>query len=193
MKQILLFFISVLLFGHSYAQTVPQRPVYVNYTEFGGLFGRVASGTTTAQTVDNRLSFTAQTFNGIQFSRRLAVGGIVGVDWYKAALLLPVGAGLRFDLARHPQRHVRLLAVADAGYGFAWLNKSSTGYEVKGGWMLNPGIALRVGKPAATAFVLSLTYKRQTADVQKPIVGNDIARDEHRVYNRMCFRVGIAF
>ncbi|MFD2932167.1 hypothetical protein [Spirosoma flavum] len=193
MKRLLPFFMLVFLLGNSYAQPAFQRPLYVNYTEFGGLFGRVASGVTTAQTVENRLSFTAQTFNGVQVSHRLAIGGIVGVDWYKAALLMPVGAGLRFDLARHPHRNVRLLAVADAGYGFAWLHKGSTGYNVSGGWMINPGVALRVGKPSATAFVLSLTYKRQTSDIQKPISGNDIQRDEHRIYNRMCFRVGIAF
>lgn len=175
------------------AQSISRRPVHVNYTEFGGLFGRVASGLATAQTVENRLSFTAQTFNGAQLTRRLAVGGLVGVDWYKAALLMPLGAGVRFDLIRHAQRNVRLLAVADAGYGFAWLHKGSTGYEVNGGWMVNPGVALRIGRPSSTAFVMSLTYKRQAVDVQKPIVGNDIRRDEHRVYNRMAFRVGVAF
>ena len=193
MKRLLFLFMIVLIFGNSHAQTTFQRPTYVNYTELGGLFGRVASGATTTQTVENRLSFTAQTFNGIQLSRRLAVGSLVGIDWYKAALLMPIGAGLRFDLARHPHQNVRLLAIADAGYGFAWLHKGSTGYEVTGGWMINPGIALRVGKPASTAFVLSLSYKRQTADIQKPISGNDIQRDEHRIYNRLCFRMGIAF
>ena len=178
---------------YALAQSFSQRPRYVNYTELGGLFGRVASGTSTAQLVENRVSFTTQTFNGVQLTSRLAVGGLVGVDWYKAALLTPLGAGLRFDLARDSQRNVRLLAIADAGYGFAWLHKASTGYDVKGGWMLNPGIALRAGKPSASAFVLSLSYKRQIADVQKPLTGNDIQRDEHRIYNRICFRIGISF
>ena len=176
------------------AQSSVRRPVYVNYTEFGGLFGRVASGSATAQTVENRLSFTAQTFNGAQLTRRLAVGGVVGVDWYKNALLMPLGAGIKFDLIPDAiQRNVRLLAVADVGYGFAWLHKGSTGYEVDGGWMINPGLALRIGKPSSTAFVLCLTYKRQEVDVQKPIVGNEIRRDEHRVYNRMAFRLGVSF
>ena len=81
---------------------------------------------------------------------------------------MPIGAGLRFDLARILNRNVRLLAIADAGYGFTWLNKNSTGYETKGGWMLNPGLALRVGKPSSSAFLsCRCTYKRQIAEVQK--------------------------
>ncbi|MCX6213191.1 hypothetical protein [Spirosoma sp.] len=186
-------YLLVLMAGTGYAQSQFTQPRYVNYTEFGGLFGRVAYGPSIAQTVENRLSFTAQTFNGVQVSRQLAIGGLVSLDWYKTALLTPVGAGLRFDLIRHPQQNVRLLAIADAGYGFAWFNKNSTGYELNGGWMVNPGLALRIGKPSSTAFVMSLSYKRQSVDVQKPLSGVDIQRDEHRIYNRMCFRVGISF
>ncbi|GAB4042585.1 hypothetical protein [Spirosoma jeollabukense] len=193
MKLLLIGCLMALVCQYAPAQSFSQRPRYVNYTELGGLFGRVASGTSTAQLVENRVSFTAQSFNGVQLTSRLAVGGLVGIDWYKAALLTPLGAGLRFDLARDSQRNVRLLAIADAGYGFAWLHKASTGYDVKGGWMINPGIALRAGKPSASAFVLSLSYKRQSADVQKPLTGNDIQRDEHRIYNRICFRIGVAF
>lgn len=174
-----------------------QKPVikrpFVNYTEFGGLFGRVAYGPSTAEVVEPRLNFTAQTFNGIQLSPQLAVGGTVGIDWYKAALLMPISAGIRFDLAKHPRRNVRVFTSADAGYGFAWLHKGSTGYETKGGLMLSPGIGLKIGRPGNTAFVMSMSYKRQEADVQKPIGVNDIRRDEHRVYNRLAFRLGVSF
>ncbi|GAB3734146.1 hypothetical protein [Spirosoma lituiforme] len=193
MKPLYLLLVSLFVFGNVRAQSGSHPLTYVNYTEVGGLFGRVASGSSAAQLVENKLSFTAQTFNGVQVSRRLAVGGLVGIDWYKAALVMPVGAGLRFDLARNPYRNVRVLAIADAGYGFTWLNKSSTGYELKGGLMLNPGLALRVGKPSTNAFLLSVSYKRQVVDVQKPLFGADIQRDEHRIYNRLCFRIGVSF
>ena len=193
MKQLLLIAGLTIQTGFMFAQSAGKSATYANYTELGGLFGRVASGPVTAQQVENRLSFTAQTFNGAQITRRLAVGGLVGIDWYAAALLLPVGAGLRFDLLPNPQHNVRLLAIADAGYGLPWLNKSSTGYIVGGGWMLNPGLCLRLGPPTSSAFTMSLTYKRQEADVQKPLSGNDIRRDEYRVYNRLSFKIGIAF
>lgn len=173
-------------------QPVIKRP-FVTYTEFGGLFGRVAYGPNTAEVVEPRLNFTAQTFNGIQLTSQLAVGGTVGIDWYKAALLMPVSVGIRYDLVKHPRRNVRVFTSADAGYGFAWLHKGSTGYETKGGLMLSPGIGLKIGRPGNTAFVMSMSYKRQEADVEKPLSSIDIRRDEHRVYNRLAFRFGISF
>ncbi|GAB2548256.1 hypothetical protein [Spirosoma aerophilum] len=193
MNRLFLIAASVFVFSGVCAQSSLHKRTYVNYTEFGGLFGRVAFGTAAAQTVENRLSFTAQTFNGVQLNRQLAVGGLVGIDWYKAALVMPVGAGLRYDLISDLNKNVRLLAIADVGYGLTFLHKSSTGYEINGGWMLNPGVALRIGKPTSNAFVMSVSYKRQALDVEKPLFWSDVQRDEHRIYNRMCFRVGIAF
>jgi hypothetical protein len=197
MKRILLV-ISVLFLYQpvlTMAQTSAQRKYsFVNYTEVGGLFGRVLSGNAGAEVVQNRLSLTAQTLNGIQVSKRLAVGALVGVDWYQSALLMPVGAGLRFQLSRPSStRNVRVLATADAGYALNWLNKSSSGYAVRGGMMLNPGISLAFGKPGVGSFLLSLSYKRQTTEVEKPIRWNEVMRDESRVYNRLGIRLGISF
>ena len=182
------------------AQFPETRKTYsfVNYTELGGLFGRVAYPTTVNgmpyEQVDNKISLTVQTFNGVLIHPRLAVGGVVGIDWYAGALLLPVGAGLRYDLARPSEKNVRVFAIADVGYGLTWLNKASTGNELtRGGLMLNPGIGLRFGKPGKGAFVMSLSYKRQTVDANKPLAWNDIRRDEHRVYNRLAVRLGLSF
>ncbi|RYC68290.1 MULTISPECIES: hypothetical protein [Spirosoma] len=174
---------------------LPRRP-FVNYTELGGLFGRVAytqTATGPDVTVENKVSFTAQTFNGVQLTRQLAVGGVVGIDWYRAALLMPVGAGIRFDFVRHPRKNVRLFGMADAGYGFAWLHQGSTGYETNGGLMLNPGLGLRLGRPASSAFILTVGYKRQYVFVQKPISGDVISRNESRLYNRLTIRAGVSF
>lgn len=198
MKHILLM-ISTLLLSKpaltlAQTSTPPQRYPFVNYTEVGGLFGRVVSGNAGAETVQNRLSLTAQTLNGVQLTKRLAVGALVGVDWYQSALLMPVGAGVRFQLTRPSSaRNVRVLATADAGYALNWLNKSSSGYAVTGGLMLNPGISLAIGKPGAGSFLLSLSYKRQTAEVAKLTRWNEIMRDESRVYNRLALRLGISF
>lgn len=177
--------------------TKKARP-FVNYTELGGLFGRVAYPVNTwnglgDEQVDNKISLTLQTFNGVQWCPRLAVGGVVAVDWYANALLMPVGAGIRYDLARPNEKNVRVFILADAGYGLTWLNKASTNNAIKGGLMLNPGIGMRLGKPGKGAFVLSLSYKRQTVQAEKPLQFNDIARDESRVYNRLAVRVGVSF
>jgi hypothetical protein len=40
---------------------------------------------------------------------------------------------------------------------------------------------------------MSISYKRQEATVSKPIVGNDISRNEARVYNRLALRFGVTF
>lgn len=179
---------------------------YVNYTELGGLFGRVAYDVaawtwngnrqvqSASEVVENRISPTIQTFNGVQVRPRLAVGGVVGADWYTGALLMPVGAGLRFDLARPNQKNVQVFAAADVGYGLTWLNRSSTGFELtRGGLMLNPGLGLRLGKPGGGAFLMTISYKRQTVEASKPLQWNDIRCDESRVYNRVAVRLGVSF
>lgn len=166
---------------------------YVNYTEVGGLFGRVIAGASGSETVTNKTSLTIQTLNGVQFSKRFVVGALISVDWYKSALLLPVGAGIRYQVIQIPSRNVSLFASADAGYALSWLNKSSAGYTVKGGLMLNPGIGLRLGKPDKGATILSLSYKRQEAEAEKPLRWGEIIRDESRVYNRLAIRLGMSF
>ncbi|RYF74269.1 MAG: hypothetical protein EOO39_08925 [Cytophagaceae bacterium] len=170
---------------------------FVNYTELGGLFGRVVYPTfagSSNEVVENKASLTLQTFNGVQVRPRLAVGGVVGVDWYAGALLMPIGAGVRYDLARPNQKNVNVFASADVGYGLTWLNKSSTGNDLtRGGLMVNPGIGLRFGKPDKGAFVMSVSYKRQNAEAAKPLQWNDIRRDESRVYNRLAVRLGMSF
>lgn len=178
-------------------ERVERAHPFINYTELGGLFGRVAYssgfGSPTEQ-VENKVSLTIQTFNGVQLRPRLAVGGVVGIDWYANALLLPVGAGVRYDLTRAEQNGVNLFVSTDVGYGLTWLNKASTGNELtKGGLMLNPGLGLRFGRPGKGAFLLSLSYKRQVVDANKPLGWNDIRRDEHRVYNRLAVRLGLSF
>jgi hypothetical protein len=188
--------------------TKPKQRTYsfVNYTEVGGLFGRVVynvpvwswNGTTNVQSTDeiveNRLNLTIQTFNGMRVRPRLAVGGVVGVDWYTAALIMPIGAGVRYDLTRQPQKNVQVFAAADVGYGLTWLNKATTGYELtSGGLMLNPGLGMRLGKPGKGAFLLTFSYKRQAVESNKPLQWNDIRRDESRVYNRLAVRLGVSF
>ena len=186
-----------------WAQAQPLDPVvkrtypFVNYTEIGALFGRVTYPVAVGsfiETTEKSFGLTMQTFNGVRLRPRLAVGGVIGVDMYAAALLLPVGAGVRYDLAQPSEKYVRVFASADVGYGLTWLDKASTGTELtRGGLMLNPGVGLRLGNPNKGAFVMSFSYKRQTAQAAKPLQWNDIRRDESRVYNRVAVRLGISF
>lgn len=179
-----------------YAQNAVFKPHYVNMTEVGGLFGRVVYdvrwSAPLVQEVQNRLSLTIQTFNGVQLKPRLAVGATVGVDWYKTALLTPIAAGVRYDLVSTP-KNVHLFGTLDAGYGFNWLQVDGTGYDTKGGMMLNPGLGLKFGFRSGSAMLLSLTYKRQEARVTKPLGWQEVEKWEDRTYNRMALRLGFMF
>jgi hypothetical protein len=190
----LLVFLCVQLIVHpSEGQTPTRKFPFVNYTEVGGLFGRSISGTQVSEVVQNKLSLSLQTLNGVQLSKRLAVGAFVGVDWYKAALLMPVGGGVRWQLTQPSTRHVSVFASTDAGYALNWLHKSSTEYSLKGGLMMNPGIGLRFGKPENGGLILTVSYKRQAAQAEKPLRWGEVSRDEQRVYNRLAIRLGMSF
>lgn len=189
----------LLLFGLipllTYAQTAPFKPTFTNMTEWGVTFGQVRynNGNTFSESVAKRTNLTAQTFNGVQLHPRLAVGGTVGVDWYNSALLMPVCAGVRYDLARPNQKNLRVFGSLDTGWGFAWLQEDATGYKTTGGWTISPGLGFRIGKPTNTNFILSLSYKRQNAEVEKPLFWNELAKHETRVYNRIGVRMGVSF
>ena len=192
MKILFSLFISILILSSVNAQDVEVKNKFINHTEFGGLFGRVKYSNGSQQnTVDSRTSLTLQTFNGIQLSRKLGAGITLGADWYKSALINPVAAGIRYDLSG--RSNARFFVIADAGYGFTWLHQDSDGYKTKGGWMINPGIGLRIGKVNTSSFTLSLTYKRQEVSAEKPLLWNQTERREERVYNRIAARIGISF
>lgn len=183
----------MLVAGATYAQET-KKMKFVNHTEFGGLFGRVKYPnpyTGNDETVDSKTSLTIQMFNGIQLNRRLAAGVTLGMDWYKTALLNPIAAGIRYDLCS--RKNVQLYGRLDAGYAFTWFHDDSEGFDTDGGLMLNPGLGMRVGKPGAAAFTISLSYKRQDAHVTKVPLWNQAERYEDRVYNRLALRLGISF
>jgi hypothetical protein len=180
-----------------FSQRIKPQTRYTNHTELGTLLGRVKfSNGATDNTIENKYSITAQTFNGIRLTPRLATGLTVGMDWYKTALITPIAAGARFDLTKTRlarRRPARLYASLDAGYGTTWLHEDADGFRTKGGWMVNPGIGLKYGSPAGAVFTLSLSYKRQEASVSKPLWWQQISRQEERIYNRLALRMGMAF
>ena len=196
MKILIQYLISLicLLALRAYAQKPAFKPVFTNMTEFGMSFGQVRYNVSTfAEGVSKRQNITAQTFNGVQLRPKLAVGGTVGIDWYHSALLLPIGGGIRYDLAQPGKKNLRVFTSLDSGYGFTWLHQDPTGYQTRGGWMISPGIGFRIGRPQNTNFILSLSYRRQEAKVDKPLTFNEIYKHENRVYNRMALQLGVSF
>lgn len=165
------------------------RKHYVNHTEFGVLLGRVTYGEQQFEVTESKTNITAQTFNGIQLKENLAVGLTVGTDWYKGALVTPAALGVRYQFGKHPKG--RFFALLDSGYGLTWFHKDNDGFESSGGWMVNPGIGMGLGKKKGLTF--SVSWKRQHLFVEKPILGNQIDRFEDRNFQRIVFRIGMAF
>lgn len=192
MKQ-LLFVLAVLYVLPVQAQQERFKPVFTNMTELGASFGQVRYGNQFSESVARRVNLTAQTFNGVQLSQRLAIGGTLGIDMYNTALLMPLCAGVRFDLASPGQKNLRVFTSLDTGWGFAWLQEDPTGYKTTGGWVISPGIGFRTGKISNANFIMSLSYKRQEAEADKPLFWNELAKHETRVYNRMVIRLGVSF
>jgi hypothetical protein len=192
MKILFFFLIGIGTWGSVLAQETFSGRQYINHTEFGVLLGRVKYSNGSQQNVvDSKTSLTLQTFNGLQLSRRFAAGVTLGMDWYKTALINPVAAGIRYDL--FGKSNARFFALADAGYGFSWFHEDSDGYKTKGGWMVNPGVGLKIGQVNSAAFTLSFSYKRQEVSADKPLLWNQTERYEKRVYNRIGARLGISF
>ena len=192
MRTLIIVLISVLATSAATAQKEPFKRRYVNHTELGGLFGRVKYNLGyTDNVVESKTSLTAQMFNGVQFSNRFSGGIIIGMDWYKTALINPVAAGIRYDLAG--KQNARLYATGDVGYGFGWFQQDSDNFKTKGGLMINPGIGMRYGKPGGNSFTIGLSYKRQNVHVEKPLQWGQTVRYEDRVYNRLAFRIGMSF
>ena len=197
MKKILTALVLTLLVVSAYAQEGAFKKRYLNHTEVGIMVGRVkydpyaGQGGTLQNISENRTNLTLQLFNGVQYSPRLGVGVITGLDWYNSALVNPLGLGLRYDLAG--KKNTRLYASADAGYGFTWFHQNSDGFDTRGGLMLNPGLGLRIGKPDGAAFTLSFSYKHQDVTVDKPLLFDQSSRTEARNYNRLLVKMGISF
>lgn len=162
---------------------------YVNHTEFGTLLGRVTAGEGNSEITESKTSITAQTYNGIQLNPDLSVGLIAGMDWYKSNLVTPLAAGLRYQLGR--KGNGRFFTMLDTGYGFTWFHKDNEGFDSKGGWMINPGIGMGLGKQKGLTFTLS--WKRQHVFVEKPILWNQLDRYENRNYQRLVLRIGMSF
>ncbi|MCK8491966.1 hypothetical protein M0L20_08905 [Spirosoma sp. RP8] len=192
MRKTVLLLLGLMPIG-AFGQTEPFKPVFTNMTEIGISLGQVRYGNQFNESVKKRANLTAQTFNGVQLSPKLAIGGTVGIDWYSSALFTPVCVGIRYDLVRPGQKNLRVFTSLDSGWGFTWLNEDPSGYKTSGGLVIAPGVGFRIGKPTSTNFVISLSYKRQEADVEKPLFWNELAKHETRTYNRMNLRLGISF
>ena len=173
---------------------------YVNYTDFGGLFGKsyqiFYNGSNYGNTVPARVNFTIQTYNGIKVYKNLSVGATVGVDWFSQYQIVPVSLGLRLSSGDSKVKKVKTFAGIDAGYGFMWLNdESNERQEIDGGLALSPMVGLLIPTGGNANFILSMGYKRNLYH-SKIITGTpefpNINETDYNL-NRMMIRLGVSF
>jgi hypothetical protein len=216
MKKILILILS-LVCTLTYAQESKKQSSfksfvkenYVNFTEFGGLFGKSyqINSTITSpdgrfvpyyynSTVNARINFTIQTFNGVKVYKNLAVGATVGVDWFSNYQVIPISLGVRNVFGNLKTKKVKTFAGIDAGYGFMWLNdKTSDNQEINGGLALSPTVGLLIPTGGNANFTLSMGYKRNTFNTKTDTgsLGFPYTNVTDYNLNRMCIRLGVNF
>ena len=173
---------------------------YVNFTDFGGLFGKsyqiFYNGSNYGNTIPARINFTIQTFNGVKVYKNLSVGATVGVDWFSQYQIVPVSLGIRVTSGDSKAKKVRTFAGVDAGYGFMWLNdKTNENQEVNGGLALSPMVGLLIPTGGNANFTLSVGYKRNMYNA-KIVTGSSeypYINETNYNLNRMAIRLGVNF
>ena len=147
MKILYLIFMFVIVSTQVQAQKFP----FTNHTALGLLAG---NGT--------KPSFTFQTFNGVKIQKwQLEAGISTGLDVYSPITILPLSAGLAWNpLNAHTVSPIFSL---NAGYGFALLNVDNHNAKIRGGYMINPSIGLRVKTKENMKIHLAVGFREQKA------------------------------
>lgn len=173
---------------------------YVNYTDFGGLFGKsyqiFYKGSNYGNIVPARVNFTIQTYSGVKVYRNLSVGATVGIDWFSHYQIVPVSLGVRLSSGDSKVKKVKTFAGIDAGYGFMWLNdKSNERQEINGGLAISPMVGLLIPTGGNANFILSIGYKRNLYH-SKIVTGTPeypYTNETDYNLNRMAVRFGVNF
>lgn len=172
---------------------------YVNYTEFGGLFGKsyqiVQPLYSYSTPVDGRTNFTIQTYNGLKIYKNLSVGITTGVDWFNSMQIVPVALAIRNTFGKENTKKVKTYFGLDAGYGFTWLNDDGDNQVTKGGLAISPVIGLLIPTGGQANFVLSMGYKRNTFSTVTISGTPEYPYTNSKEYelNRMVIRLGVNF
>ncbi|UBM59636.1 hypothetical protein LAG90_03090 [Marinilongibacter aquaticus] len=208
----LLCILSISAFGQS--DSLLQAGRFVNITEFGVAFGRAPAYQYYPVYYDyivwpgpypypgaslekkNVQNWTISSFNGFRLKPKTLLGLTVGLDNYTQDLMLPLSLGLRQTLLQKQKSEgASLFASADLGYGFSLAKVKDDEYaDKKGGWMLNPGIGIRLPMKNGAAIVFTAGYKRQASRVKYDYPEEyQLARQDKATRHRFVLRAGFAF
>ena len=161
----------------------PFTTGYLNMTEAG-----LSVGNSSAWNSGRHVDISLQTFNGYQFASYFALGLTAGMDAYTGITLLPLGIGLRGDLAKTKNRPYYSF---DAGYALDWLNNPRLSGNRQGGFFWSPGAGMKLSGKTNRAFLISLAYRRQASSLEMPF-RNGTSITENK-FKRVLFRMGMSF
>lgn len=194
MKKLLLILTLTLILAHTKADDKPFKRSYTNHTEIGVLLGKSFGGVTAKANV------SLQSFNGIRLTPKLAVGGIVGLDWYASAQVIPVGVGVRGTVFK--AKKLNPFYGLDAGYGLMFASTKQENEKISGGLMLNPSVGMRVALGGGNALTWSIGWKHQSTyssidnfgDVAQPTWWwGQYQTETHKIFERLSVKMGITF
>ncbi len=179
------------------------RTKYVSYWSAYDLTGRPAPNAKPYYYTNNNANLTLQTFNGVYLDKKTAVGLVTGVDWYYNVILMPVGVGIRRQIAQKKEGGSAIIASLDGGYGTTWLHANNNRENVDGGIFVNPTIGYRIPMRNGSAILLNFGYRHQrfTVETDNSYTNtiNNINQEwtniskEYRNMNRMTARLGFEF
>lgn len=178
---------------------------FVNMTEIGGLFGRVQNPTyyyyyrggvlppiNETYTMQNRVSISLQTFNGVYLTKQTAVGLTTGIDWYNAVLLMPIQMGVRQTLIQKGEHGSSIYAGLDGGYATTWFNADNSNYDTKGGVTVSPTIGFKLPMRGGSSWLINFGYKYQRVAVDQTNEYDPYwSSHETRNYNRLVVKMGL--
>ena len=196
--------VSIFSYAQEVKKEVPKtsflKKNYVNFTDFGGLFGKsymvLYQNSTNGYTVSPNTHFTFQTYNGVKVYKNLSVGATVGVDWFSNYQIMPVSLGIRNVFGDIKAKKVRLFTGIDAGYGFMFLNeKISDNQTITGGLALSPMVGMMIPTGGNAHFTLSIGYKHNAFKSKIENTNRDsfYFNETDYKFNRMAVRLGFAF
>lgn len=184
----------------SFGKNLKNR--FVNYTEFGVLFGRGYQLTPNTNysyysyPVNATTNISFQTFNGVKVYKNMAAGLTVGLDWFGNQQLIPISLGIRNSFGDNSNKKVKTFAGIDAGYGFTWLSAGDTEFQkTSGGLALNPMVGLLIPTGGQANFILSIGYKHNAFQTETNSGVGDYAyynRIDYRL-NKMSVKFGVNF
>lgn len=121
------------------------------------------------------------------FNNRLMAGGGTGLSLYDKEMLIPLFAGMRYNITK-PARFTPFLG-CDAGYSFA-----PTG-DVNGGLYLSPALGMQIVLFSKYAVLLSVGYELQKLDRLKEYETTAFisAYRESLSHHGLSIKLGVAF